>query len=274
MDPQADVRSLVLEVIDPQLLRVALGPDLGPVWVPSLERVYAEIRGRSPAHFHDVDASWRQQRNYWYSLLRSGRRTAAQIDEAEAEDSAAAGSHGVVADVTVGQAGRVRGEAEPAGSNGSAPRTVRTIRAGDAPDPDPDVESVPEALVSDRPAEGLEDGEPEVSVPEDDETPRAGVKLASPSLGCGGTREPAPDVVRGGAKVAGSVGAVRGRAARGFDADPAAGVAALMTAMLHSDHTLKQFRRTWVSSGRGVDSWAWFTLPGDLATVARDRTRT
>ena len=75
MDPQRDLKPLVVEIIDPQLLRVALGPDLAPRWAPGLEEVYATIRKRHPAHFDDIDEVWRRQREYWQALLRGKKRS-------------------------------------------------------------------------------------------------------------------------------------------------------------------------------------------------------
>ena len=75
MDPQRDLKPLVVEIIDPQLLRVALGPDLASRWAPGLEKVYATIRERHPAHFDDIDEVWRRQREYWHALLRGKKRS-------------------------------------------------------------------------------------------------------------------------------------------------------------------------------------------------------
>ena len=67
MDPQRDLKPLVVEVIDPQLLRVVLGPALAPQWVPELEKVYSRIRERPPADFPDIDNVWQRQRAYWHA---------------------------------------------------------------------------------------------------------------------------------------------------------------------------------------------------------------
>ena len=75
MDPQRDLKPLVVEIIDPQLLRVALGPDLASRWAPGLEKVYATIRERHPARFNDIDEVWHRQREFWHGLLRGKKRS-------------------------------------------------------------------------------------------------------------------------------------------------------------------------------------------------------
>ena len=73
LSPSEGVRALVTEIIDPQLLRVVLGQDAAAVWTDQLESTYGRLRAVNPAHFHDVDATWLRQRNYWHALIRAGR---------------------------------------------------------------------------------------------------------------------------------------------------------------------------------------------------------
>ena len=136
------LRPLVVELIDPKLLRVALGPEVGPVWASSLQHVYDAMREMQPTDFHDVDASWKRQRGYWRSILRSARQAMQETEEAEAEGSASAGAHGAVADVTVGaphaDTGIEQDPRRPGEEDGSGRRRVRQLSGfGEAPDPTP-----------------------------------------------------------------------------------------------------------------------------------------
>ena len=66
--PYQHVRSLLVQAIDPLLLRVVLGADVARRWVPLLERYYAKARRRSPATFLDFDRVWEDQRRRWQPL--------------------------------------------------------------------------------------------------------------------------------------------------------------------------------------------------------------
>ena len=314
LDPVADIRPLVVELIDPQLLRVALGPELGPVWAPALEKIYGVMRDRHPAHFHDVHASWRRQRDYWYAVVRSGRKQAEAADEASAEASSSSGAHGGVVDRTQGrepQAGVA--DAETASSNGRARRIAQPKRFGEAADPDPDVEDAAPVLHS---GDGPLDGDPD----DPDQDDRGGrgassgeggrssssasvIKRGAVGLGGGavavsarspgtspeptGSGPPSPSaflppgsgeferptaVVRPGA-VARSVGPVLGPAAKAVAHDPAAGVSALLAAMLDSPQAFEKFRQDWIATRGGSQAWEHWSLPGDLAQLLRERGR-
>lgn len=63
------VPRLVMQAIDPLLLKAILGPELAERWVPLLERYYADARRASPAIFRDVGAAWRLQRRRWLPLV-------------------------------------------------------------------------------------------------------------------------------------------------------------------------------------------------------------
>ena len=99
---ETGLRGLVVELIDPQLLRVVLGPRLAPRWALGLEKLYKSMRERYPSQFPDIDQSWHRQRNYWHSLLRSARRAAEAADEEAEAASAASGAHGDVVERTQG----------------------------------------------------------------------------------------------------------------------------------------------------------------------------
>ena len=75
--PQEHVRSLLVQAIDPLLLRAVLGQELARRWVPLLERYYTQARRRSPATFLDFDRVWADQRQRWEPIatadLRAGR---------------------------------------------------------------------------------------------------------------------------------------------------------------------------------------------------------
>ena len=285
------LRPLVVELIDPKLLRVALGPDVGPVWASSLQRVYDAMREMQPTDFHDVDASWKRQRGYWRSILRSARQAMREAEEAEAEVSASAGAHGAVADVTVGaphadteieQDPRRRGK-----EDGSGRRRVRQLSAfGEAPDPDPDVESIVPPLSDDS---EIGDVGPE----HDDEFDRGRASrgassreasvvgrsgggrqtdLVPPGVAAGGRSSQSRPVVRrsgaapGGGRPQSSAGGARA-------ADPGAAVVQLVAAMLHSPQAVDRLRREWIASCGSSTAWDRWSLPPAVADVVRERRR-
>ena len=285
------LRPLVVELIDPKLLRVALGPKVGPPWASSLQRVYDAMREMQPADFHDVDASWKRQRGYWRSILRSARQTLQAGEEAEADQSAASGAHGAVADVTVGARRAADDGVVGAAASGTArdpgrKRVSRLARFGDAPDPDPDVESLapplsdegdldPDDEFGDRPPEAGGGARPRAaSRLREDEAPGEAPDLVRPGAAAaigGADRGSQPVVRRSGAPAGG--GPAPTAAARARAADPGAAVVQLIAAMLHSPQSVDRLRREWISSRADSTAWDRWALPPSVAEVIRERHR-
>lgn len=69
VDASACVPRLLVQAIDPLLLTVILGQELALLWVPPLERYYAQVRRASPATFLDFDRAWDMQRRRWRSVV-------------------------------------------------------------------------------------------------------------------------------------------------------------------------------------------------------------
>ena len=265
------LRGLVVELIDPQLLKVVLGPELAPKWAPGLEKLYSTMRERHPSHFPDIDQSWRRQRNYWHSLLRSAKGAAKLLDEEAEAASAAAGGHGDVVDRTQG-AVRLPGAAQE-GSNGRVqPRPAVKHAASRFPGKDL------QPTVS---ADGGDEEEP----PDAGGSKPGGGKPgreSSAGRGCAGVgggpgavasgSGPPPGVVRG-ADVRMSDRLSGGPAGRALSADSGAAVAELLSAMLHSDAALEKVRRRWASDRGGSSAWDRWAVPRNLGAIGRNRPR-
>ena len=86
--PYDHVRSLLVQAIDPLLLRIALGAEQAKRWVPLLERYYAQARRRSPATFLDFERAWRDQRRRWQPLVDADASAGAAQQAAVAPDTA------------------------------------------------------------------------------------------------------------------------------------------------------------------------------------------
>ena len=292
VEPDVDrLRLLVVELIDPKLLRVALGPAVGPPWASNLQRVYDKMREAQPADFHDVDASWKRQRRYWQSILKSLRVGLQAVEEDAADASAASGAHGAVVERTVGRPERAAdpGQSGARGDREAArPRRVRQLSTfGEAPDPDPDVESVappiegvsgdapevepadPGAVRSRRPdARGASAPAPPPSRSSGDAAP----DFAPPGV-AGGAGAPAraPVVRRPGAAAGG--GPAGSSVRRPAAADPGSAVVQLIAAMLQSPQSLDRVRREWITSRASSTAWDRWSLPPAVAEVVRDRSR-
>ncbi len=64
-DPTPSMPRLLMQAIDPLLLRAVLGPELAADWVPPLETYYERARRVSPATFIDFDRAWDLERRRW-----------------------------------------------------------------------------------------------------------------------------------------------------------------------------------------------------------------
>ena len=116
VDASACVPRLLVQAIDPLLLTVILGQDLAVLWVPPLERYYAQVRRASPATFLDFDRAWELQRRRWRSLVESA---------AEGQDARPAGPP---ADAVLSS----RGPDGPGAALGRQPARGRAGRRGAA----------------------------------------------------------------------------------------------------------------------------------------------
>ena len=108
--PHQHVRSLLVQAIDPLLLRVVLGVDVARRWVPLLERYYAKARRRSPATFLDFDRVWEDQRRRWQPLA-----------DADASGGASAQQAAVAPDTALDVPGRGVRAAVPVSARRRAP---------------------------------------------------------------------------------------------------------------------------------------------------------
>lgn len=301
LDPGSDLRRLVAEVIDPHLLRIALGPELAGRWASPLDELYGVLRARHPAHFHDVDAAWRRQRSYWGPVV--SRIQACARKKAEDEDSSASASaagHGAVADVTVGPAP----PAAAAGSNGGrlSHRRADPTVFGAAPLAGEDVVAVPGAAVpvasedvEEIPSAGAGGAPPSpaelVAAPRMPKAVRAvpaaavapaavSAAVAAPRLQVQArTEHPVPPLAGAGEELAPVRGSNEGPG--GTDAVPVVpparedgfGAAALAAALAHSPEAVDALRRRWVAVGGGADAWNSWTLPADVSHYFRSRQR-
>ena len=129
--PEDHVRALLVQAIDPLLLRVVLGPELAGRWVPALERYSAGVRRRSPATFLDFDRVWRQQRRRWQPLVGEGSTITAEAAQQAAvapETSAAENARRPSGDAAAAAAGSaVVPESSP---QPARPRPRRADRCG------------------------------------------------------------------------------------------------------------------------------------------------
>ena len=108
--PYQHVRSLLVQAIDPLLLRVVLGADVARRWVPLLERYYAKARRRSPATFLDFDRVWEDQRRRWQPLA-----------DADASGSVSAQQTAMAPDTALDVPGRGARAAAPVSARRRAP---------------------------------------------------------------------------------------------------------------------------------------------------------
>ena len=108
--PYQHVRSLLVQAIDPLLLRVVLGADVARRWVPLLERYYAKARRRSPATFLDFDRVWEDQRRRWQPLA-----------DADASGGASAQQPAIAPDTALDVPGRGARAAAPVSARRRAP---------------------------------------------------------------------------------------------------------------------------------------------------------
>ena len=67
MDAGKNVRRLVRQTVDPELLEAVVGPQLAPAWVKPLRAQYARFKQAYPADWTDVEKVWREQRARWRS---------------------------------------------------------------------------------------------------------------------------------------------------------------------------------------------------------------
>ena len=127
--PYQHVRSLLVQAIDPLLLRVVLGADVARRWVPLLERYYAKARRRSPATFLDFDRVWQDQRRRWQPLA-----------DADASGSGSAQQAAVAPDTALDVPGRGARAAAPVPARRRAPLSpVAPAAAVPSSPPEPDV---------------------------------------------------------------------------------------------------------------------------------------
>ena len=126
--PQDHVRGLLVQAVDPLLLKAVLGPDIAPPWVSLLERYYAQARRRSPATFLDFDRAWADQRRRWQPLADGADDPGAAQEAAVEPDTALdVPGRGVAADRPVASgARRASRAAEPA-------EPSRMVRSADLP---------------------------------------------------------------------------------------------------------------------------------------------
>ena len=130
--PYQHVRSLLVQAIDPLLLRVVLGADVARRWVPLLERYYAKARRRSPATFLDFDRVWEDQRRRWQPLA-----------DADASGSASAQQPAMAPDTALDVPGRGVRAAAPVLARRRAPlSSVAPAAAVPSSPREPDVPGV------------------------------------------------------------------------------------------------------------------------------------
>lgn len=86
--PVKCVRLLLVQAIDPLLLRAVLGPELADSWVTPLERYYSDARRSSPATFLDFDRVWADQRARWQPLVEAAGASGSAQEAAVAPDTA------------------------------------------------------------------------------------------------------------------------------------------------------------------------------------------
>ena len=67
MDAGDDVKRLVRQAVDPELLEAVVGPHLAPAWVKPLRAQYARFKQAYPADWVDVEKVWQEQRARWRS---------------------------------------------------------------------------------------------------------------------------------------------------------------------------------------------------------------
>ena len=149
-DPAVVCPRCLVEALDPQLLRVIVGPRLEEAWVSPLVAHYQQLQTRYWADWLDIQAAWREKRKRWWPAALA----------LMAAEKAAAG-------VPAPAPGRSVSEAGDAGTGHAAPSAGRPLRRVPSPEPGPD--SAPALrvarLVPHGTAPALHDGEDPVAAP-------------------------------------------------------------------------------------------------------------